>query len=241
MILTREQFEARLNSPENLMNIDFQNRVSSGRESSSREDSNNNSNSETASSGANPSPRSEVGQGEVEDLSSPSPESEIIDEDTGEVKIVKWAGHSTTEREHYKLTEEQRVTIGSLGQVFQPKQVAELTGVSVDAVRDLRNGKRGSSGFDPELMKKVNDASAQKRTAVQEKAVDALLASIGLLTEEKMENLGAKDLSAVASNMSKVVSNLEPKDKEGSKGGGVNITIYAPKTMKEEHFEVVKV
>lgn len=163
-------------------------------------------------------------------------------EEASQVKIIKWAGNSHKSREVYNLTNEQAISIGSLGKTFKPKVVAEVTGVSVDCVRDLRNGKRGSSGFKPELQEAVDKAAISKKEQVKELAVDKLLSSLGLLSDEKLENLDGRDLSAAAANISRIVNNLEDK---GSNGNGsstqVNVVLYQPKPLREDHFEVVDI
>jgi len=187
MLLTKEQFNSRLNSEENLSGI-----VSS-------------------------------------------------DEGSSHLKVIKWGGHSQKERPHYKLDEEQRITIGSLGKIFPTKDVAEMTGVSQDAVRDLRNGKRGSSGYSPELMAAIDERTESTRKSTYDKAMDKLLSSLGFITDAKMENANARELSGIASNLSKVASNLTPKDATASVGKGVTLILYQPKPSKEEHFDVIEV
>lgn len=157
------------------------------------------------------------------------------------VTIVKWGGNSTKERVHYKLTDEQRIEIGSLGRIFPTKDVAELTGVSQDAVRDLRNGKVGSSGFNAELMKEIDARTESVKKATHDVALDKLLKTLEFITEDKMENSNARQLSSIASNLSKVASNLTPKVESNGNGKGVTIVLFQPQPAKETHFEVIDV
>lgn len=190
MLLTKEKFEERLRSEDNLLNL------------------------------------------------SPS-EAPIPDESS--VKIVKWGGHSTVERKHYKLDDEQRAEIGSLGRIFPTKDVANLTGVSVDCVRDLRNGKQGSSGYSESLMKEIEDRTEQHRKATYDTAMDKLLTSLGFITSDKMENANAKDLSGIAANLSKVANNLTPNLNKEVNGQNIKVILFQPKPMEEKHFEVIEI
>lgn len=167
-------------------------------------------------------------------------ESEPFDA-TASNKIVKWGGHSTVEREHYKLSEEQRVTIGSLGRCFPVKDVAELTGVSVDAVRDLRNGKKGSSGFDKNLNDAIDKATLAKTKTIQDVAMDKLLHTLGFITDEKLEKAEAREVAGVAANLSKVYSNLQPKETNNNGGNHVQVVLFQPKPLSEKHFDVQEV
>jgi len=163
------------------------------------------------------------------------------EDSSSSTKIVKWGGSSTKERIHYKLSEEQRVTIGSLGRVFPTKDVAELTGVSQDAVRDLRNGKKGSSGYDANLNEAINKATLAKKQTIQDIAMEKLLKTLGFISEDKLEKGSAKDLSSVAANLSKVHSNLEPKVATSDGSPRVQVILFQPKPLSESHFEVVDV
>ncbi len=164
-----------------------------------------------------------------------------ISPEVSSAKIIKWGGNSTVPREHYKLNDEQRVTIGALGNTFAPKEVATITGVSVDCVRDLRNGKKGSSGYNQTLAEAVDRLSTQNKKNVQDRAVEKLLSTLGFITEDKVRDLKAMDAAQVASNLSRVVSNLEPKEKASESSARVQVILYQPPPMKETHFEMIEV
>jgi hypothetical protein len=73
---------------------------------------------------------------------------------------------------------------------------------------------------------------------VRELALDKLMESLGLLTEEKVKKSTARDISVVAANMSRVVENVTPKQV----GGNVQLVLYAPnRVANESDFAIVEI
>ena len=73
---------------------------------------------------------------------------------------------------------------------------------------------------------------------VQDLALDMLIDSLGLLTPERVCEEKAKDISAIAANLSRVYSNVRPASAEENR---TQILIYAPRQRSVEDFEVVEV
>ena len=73
---------------------------------------------------------------------------------------------------------------------------------------------------------------------VRDRALDRLMHSLGLITDDKLSGCSAKDLSVIASNMGRVVEKVTPKT-EGP--DNINFIIYSPELKKEQAFDVVEI
>jgi len=74
---------------------------------------------------------------------------------------------------------------------------------------------------------------------VQEVALNRLMDALGLLDAGAFISEKPKDISTIAANLSRVHSNLRPKDERA--GDNVNITIYSPKQRRLEDFDVIEI
>lgn len=113
-------------------------------------------------------------------------------------------------------------------------EIAAAFGVSRMAVSNAARGRSGPNPPNEERRRKLEE----RQLDIKDTALIKLMSSLNLLTEEKMEDLTAKDLSQVASNMSKVVHSIQAGEAAGSP---VNIVIYSPEIRKEESFKVIDV
>ena len=129
---------------------------------------------------------------------------------------------------------EEKVNAGALAHIKTSREVAEETGYSARQVRSLKIASPDQSTIDKELASAID----QKLDQCRDKALDRLMESLGLLNDEKMEKCNAKDLSAVAANMSKVASN---SSRAGVAGNQFNVVIYAPRQKELKEFDCVDV
>jgi hypothetical protein len=74
---------------------------------------------------------------------------------------------------------------------------------------------------------------------VQEIALTRLMDSLNLLTLPSLIGEKPKDLASIAANLSRVHSNLRPK--EDREGNQVNVTIYSPKQREISEYDVIEV
>jgi len=129
---------------------------------------------------------------------------------------------------------EEKVNAGALAHIKTSREVAEETGYSARQVRSLKIASPDHQTLD----KKLANAIDQKLDQCRDKALDRLMESLGLLNNEKMEKCNAKDLSAVAANMSKVAAN---SSRAGVAGNQFNVVIYAPRQKELKEFDCVDV
>ena len=88
---------------------------------------------------------------------------------------------------------------------------------------------------------KQNNKITEKE--VEEIALTRLMDALGLLTIDSMIGEKPKDLSIIASNLSRVHKNLKPDSVSGATAPGaqVQVTIYAPQQRSIQDYEVLEV
>lgn len=131
-----------------------------------------------------------------------------------------------------------REVIAVLAQVEKGDNIAKAFDVSNATVSNYKHGKtvHGDESSNPELKTTVEKTIDK----ITEQAVNKLFSSINQLSEDDIACLGAKDKADIAVKMSKVVTNLKPKDS----GLGVNapqVLIYAPQILSEDKYKTVEV
>lgn len=136
------------------------------------------------------------------------------------------------------LTEQERATIGALAHLDTAKNIAREFGISRQHVENLKFGRVGARGGDEKEHPELKSKLGQKLEQVRDVALDKLMESLGLITQENLSECDAKDLSGIAANMSKVVEKTLPKQ-DGSQG--VKIQIYAPQLKEIDQFKLVEV
>ena len=84
--------------------------------------------------------------------------------------------------------------------------------------------------------KKVNKLT---EIQVQELALTRLMDTLGILTVDKIEDEKPRDIASIGANLSRIYTNLKPKD--NGNGNNVNITIYSPSLKKLDEFETIDI
>ena len=127
-------------------------------------------------------------------------------------------------------------TIAILGHSGEKQtEIARQFDCSQNQVSFCENGKIAAHKDDPELKAFIGD----KLQPVQDKAVERLMSSLGLMDDGKLEKSNAKDLSTIAANMSRVVANTVPRNGNNGDNHGIQIVVYAPQQHKEEDYRVI--
>jgi hypothetical protein len=128
------------------------------------------------------------------------------------------------------LSSEERTEVAIAAKIGQQTQqeIAQEHGISQIAVAKIKAG----NGLVDETS--VETALEQARS----KALDRLMTSLGLLTDDKISGASAKDISVIASNMARVVEKTMP-DRE--RQGNINLVIYAPELRNEKSFDIVEI
>lgn len=110
-------------------------------------------------------------------------------------------------------------------------ELGKLAGVTQEEVSQIKTSK--IKGVDEEAVERALGT-------VRDKALDRLAASMGLMTDEKLDKCKAGELSTIAANMSKVVEKTLPRQESGP-GTGAQVIIYAPQIKTENSYKTVEV
>lgn len=78
-----------------------------------------------------------------------------------------------------------------------------------------------------------------RKTKLSKRALNKLSLALSYIDEGKLQDLGARDLSAVAKDMAVVAKQMEPPSKESEKAEPVQFHFYAPQVRQENHYDVV--
>jgi len=137
-------------------------------------------------------------------------------------------------RENLEYTTAERSLAAALSRIDTIENVSKVTGASVRQISNWRDGKASWNGKPhPELMQETN----KKLGKIRDVAMDKLLITLGIIKDEKLEELGQKDLSIVAGNLARVVEKTLPREENAS---GANVILYAPTQMNVEEYNVVE-
>lgn len=74
--------------------------------------------------------------------------------------------------------------------------------------------------------------------AVKDAAIQKLMLSIGLITEDKLAKMKVKGLASVATSMAKVIGTVAPKQTQAPL---VNLVVYSPEIREEKSYKVVEI
>lgn len=129
------------------------------------------------------------------------------------------------------LTREERneIAIETRTGLHSQTESAKNHNLNLITVHNITQGK--TKGIDED---KVN----QVISSVRDRALDRLMHSLGLLTDDKLSGCSAKDLSLIASNMGRVVEKIQNKVEQPD---NINFIIYAPELKQERSFETIEI
>lgn len=140
-------------------------------------------------------------------------------------KIIPLSG-----KNRVNLTREERTEIAIEARLGKSQtEIARERSINNLTVHNIAHGK--TKGIDED---KVESAINE----VKDLALQRLMTSLGLLTDDKLSGCSAKDLSVIASNMGRVVEKVSPKVEQPD---NINFVIYAPELKQERAFETVEI
>jgi hypothetical protein len=129
------------------------------------------------------------------------------------------------------LTKDERTNIAietRLG-VSSQTELARATGLNILTINNIHSGK--TKGIDEDRVKEVTNRA-------RDLALERLMASLGLISDDKLSGCSAKDLSTIASNMGRVVEKIQDKVEQSD---NINFVIYSPELKQERAFDVIEV
>lgn len=110
------------------------------------------------------------------------------------------------------------------------KEIAEQYSVSTGTVSNIR--KRAE-----ELTNLRHEQANRIEERLKEVALEKLMLSMGLITQEKLSELKVKDLASTAASLSKVFGSVRPVGSQPL----VNLVIYSPEVRDEKSFKIVEI
>ena len=129
------------------------------------------------------------------------------------------------------LTRDERTEIAIQTRTGASSQtvVAQEHNINLLTVNNIHQGK--TKGIDEARVKEVTDS-------VRDHALDRLMASLGLLTDDKLSGCSAKDLSVIASNMGRVFDKIRDKVETPD---NINFIIYSTELKQERAYDVIDI
>ena len=122
-----------------------------------------------------------------------------------------------------------KIMAGVLAKTESAKDVADALDISKSSVY------KASGTNAPAEVKAAVDNTTEK---IRDLALDKLMGSLGIINDETLANVSAKDASSIARNLATVANQLSPRDAVAS---GATLIIYAPQQRQEKHFPVIDV
>jgi len=117
---------------------------------------------------------------------------------------------------------------------YTRKELAEAYGVAPHAVTQLRRKAEKE-----EEEKKDSQREAFLSQALQDIASQKMLLAMGLITEDKLATLKARELAQISSSLASVISASSPKN--ASPGTAINLVVYAPEVRQESSYKMVEI
>jgi hypothetical protein len=117
--------------------------------------------------------------------------------------------------------------------------IANAFGVSETTVTHTSRGLTSAHTPIPEVQSTIKGMQA-KREAIEHVALAKTMAALGILTEDDIECLGAKDKADVAMKLSKVAENMRPKG-EAMNDNRIQVVINAPAVRETVHYAELEV
>lgn len=156
---------------------------------------------------------------------------------------VKILPHGGRKEGQIAIPEPVRHLLGSLANESEESQaqIAELFGVSQVTVSDAKRGLVGDR-YDEDLDESNEKVTKKTADDAHEAALDCLMDTLsGLSGKIKTESstLKAKDLSKIATDMSRVMGSLKPAEKSGDNINNTQVIVYQPVQRKEAQYEVI--
>lgn len=120
-------------------------------------------------------------------------------------------------------------------------ELASDFGISPSSVSAYTKGATSTTTYDTPSQSIISHINKSRVRAVK-RASRTLNSALNSISQEKLDYADAKDLSAIAKDMSVIIKNLEPqKEIDPTSTSTPQFVIFAPSFRKEETFEVINV
>lgn len=133
-----------------------------------------------------------------------------------------------------------------IGDVARSEGESRAMGRGGDSQRDIAKSfdvcqKTVSNHATASSIGRTDDARArfkQSREKIRDTALEKLMASMGVISQDKLNDLGPKDASIVAKNLAGVANSMS--EHEGT-APTLSVTVYVPQPREESRYRVIDV
>jgi hypothetical protein len=122
---------------------------------------------------------------------------------------------------------------------LKKNEIAHAFNVSPATVTHASRGRQSNGDAIPEVQMAIASISS-KREEIERTALAKTMSALGILTDDDIECLGAKDKADVAMKLSKVAENMRPKG-EAMMDNRIQVVINAPQVRETTHYAEVEV
>ena len=160
---------------------------------------------------------------------------------TGSVVDIPTRGRKEGDVE---VPEALRKIIGETSEIEGRKAALDLAaslGVSPSSVSAYSNGATSTATYNTPSAP-ISNHIKERKTKVVGSALTRLTRAMSALTNDKIAESSAREISAIAKDMAQVVKMMEPETPQGT-GNGVQapqFLVYAPTMIDERKFEVIQ-
>lgn len=139
-----------------------------------------------------------------------------------------------------RTTFAEKVFLGTLaGSGVSCSAIEKEFNISREQVNCYRNGRTNNLSNKHHVPHPELEAAVKgSLDVVTEKAVDLLMRSIGVITDEKLAKASARDASSIAANASRIINNCTPKEVSDNR---VQIVMYAPRQKELREFDSIEI
>jgi hypothetical protein len=122
------------------------------------------------------------------------------------------------------------------------KDIADTFAVSESSVSAYKVGAHSTSSYN-EPSESLLDKVTSHKNKISRKARARLIAALNHITDEKLQDIKAIDLSTIAKNMAAVVKNIEPPapDVVNNNQSNVQFVFMAPRVKDETEYRTITV
>jgi len=137
-----------------------------------------------------------------------------------------------------QIPDHKRVNIAVESELNGVKPTALKFGISPKSVSDIRDGKSIGDIPKEEFFSDKNS----KLVSIREVAMDVTHRALSKITDDKLEDLSAKEASLIAAQTSKVIQSTFPKEASSDSGTKIQVVVYSPTVKKSsKDLEVIEV
>jgi hypothetical protein len=161
-------------------------------------------------------------------------EPEPVDGEVIDLPIGRGKGNNNVPNELRNIIGEQAILEGRGSALALAKDF----GISPSSVAAYSRGATSEATYHnrPNL-KHLNNL----RDRVSRKASTRIIKALDRITDDKLDNEGAKNLTMIAAGLSSVVKNMapEPETESNGRNAGVQFVVFSPPVKVENQFDVV--